>query len=508
MDDQPNVLVLLTDQQRADTVEGDACLTPNLDRLADRGTRFSRCYSPNAVCSPARASLMTGELPHDHGVTHVTHTVPDHQCRFQDDLPTWGERLAAAGYDTGYVGKWHVDHGNDPGEHGFEFALGYGTERFERAFEEYRAENDLPSPPGSGASDGGDPDVDRYAPADGEVDDRGLDLSYTLRSEGYDDFTLYGTHDRPVEADRDHYAYTRGCEFVRDQASGDDPWCLTVSTFGPHDPYIVPREYYDRYDPAAIDPPPNYDDAMADRPELYRLQQSAFDGMDWRHVAEATACYYAYCTFLDEGVGRILDALAETGQREETVVVFASDHGDLLGAHRLFLKGMNAFEEAYRVPLVVDHPDGEGEDREDVVQSLDLAPTLCEVGGAAPMDCFATSLVPFLTGDRPEGHENEAYAECFGGRYLWTHRVVWGDRYKYVFNGGATDELYDLERDPAERDNLVGRPEYREVHERMAERMWEICEETGDETLANAHYPTLRYAPVGPAGRPTDGNAE
>jgi len=118
---RPNVLVVHTDQQRADTLAPQsACRTPACDRLADRGVWFDRCYAPNSVCSPSRASFTTGQLPHTHGMTHVSHSVPDYQARFRATLPTWSERLQSAGYHTGYVGKWHVERESGPSGFGFD----------------------------------------------------------------------------------------------------------------------------------------------------------------------------------------------------------------------------------------------------------------------------------------------------------------------------------------------------------------------------------------------------
>jgi arylsulfatase A-like enzyme len=499
---RPNVLVLLTDQQRGDTLGPDApCATPNLGRVADAGVRFDRCYSPNTVCSPSRASLMTGELPHTHGMTHVSHTVPSHQARFQAGLPTWSERLQDAGYETGYVGKWHVERESGPSGFGFEFDRHYGSDAFAEAFERYREERDLRDAfEFEGEVAGSGPD-DEYRPADGSVDDRNLDLSYVLRDEGYEDQFVYGTHAGPVEARRDHYAYELGREFIRDAAGQEDPWCLVVSTFGPHDPFVVPPEYYERYDPDEVELPESFDDDLSDRPTVYERMQSVWEAMDRSRFRELTACYYAYCTYLDERVGDLVDALEETGQRSETVVVFTSDHGDQLGAHGLVLKGAPAFEESYRVPLVVSHPDGpDGAVCGELVQSLDLAPTLVDLADADGLDCYGRSVAPTVRGDATGTDREVAVAEYVGQRYYWTHRVLWRDGDKFVFNPSGVDELYDLEADPHETTNLAvdPDPESRCRLESMARRLFREVRETGDETLANTDYPTLRYAPVGP----------
>ena len=498
----PNVLVLMTDQQRAETLDPDSpCETPNLDRIADRGVRFSRCYAPNPVCSPSRASLMTGELPHTHGMTQVAHTVPSTQARFRDDLPTWSERLHENGYETGFIGKWHVDRESGPAGFGFDTDYHYDSEAFDRAHRRYLDEQDIDTDYHFSGNVSRAGETDEYRPADGTIDDRNLDLSYVLRDEGYADKLVYGTYPGEGNAHRDHFAYEQACKFVREQAADPEPWCLTVSTYGPHDPFVVPTEYYERYNPDEIDLPESFDDDLSDRPAVYERMRSVWEGMDERHFREAIACYYAYCTYLDDCVEHLLDALVDTGQREETIVVVTSDHGDQLGGHRLLLKGAPAFEESYRVPLVVAHPDGpDGVVCDDLVQSLDLAPTLAELTGSASLECYGQSFAPTVLGETSGTSRDVAVAEFSGQRYYWTHRILWDGRYKFVFNPCGVDELYDLDMGPHETTNLAADPdaETKALIESMMQRLWRELRASGDETLTSSDYPTLRYAPVGP----------
>lgn len=472
---RPNILVLMTDQQRADTLDADSpCLTPNLDALAARGTRFSRCYTPSPICSPARASLFTGLLPHSHGMVDVTHAVPSYRADLQPDLPTWSNGLHDLGYRTGYFGKWHVERSGQLERYGFD------------EYEVYPQERSFGAVRGSGML----PPETRFG------------LRHDVRHPGYRDLLLYGTHDQPVEATMEHYVYSRGASFVEAAAGQDQPWCLMVSTHAPHEPYVVPESYYRRYDPATLSPPASFTDDLADRPGIYRRQQDVWRDLPWERFAEATACYYAYCSLVDDQVGRLLRTLADTGQADDTVVVMTSDHGDLMGAHRLLLKGFPAFEEVYRVPLVVAGPGlAAGVTSDDIVQLHDLAPTLVELAGGEPFDCHGRSLVPQLTG--AGGGRGEAYAEFHGQRFSATQRVVWDERYKYVFNGFDYDELYDLTTDPHELTNLAHSPSHRHVSQRLCARMFEIARETADHTLHEAEDGTYRYAPIGPRGTAT-----
>lgn len=469
---QPNLLFLMSDQQRADTIESATlCQTPHLDSLATQGTRFARCYAPNPICSPTRASLMTGLLPHSHGMVDCTHTVDTYRARLKDDLPFWSRTLQAAGYRTAYFGKWHIERSNQLENFGFDV-----YEVDDAGYRRYRRELGL------------------------AAQERTMQTQYAVRQKGYRDFLLYSVGDEPVEATHEYYLYSRGIEFLKQvaQEADDRPWALFISTKGPHDPYCVPQAYYKRYSPADIPRPASFADDLSDRPAIYRRIQQVWQRMEWPQFAQATACYYAFCSLIDDQVGRILETLADLEQEEETLVIYTSDHGDYMGAHRLMLKGVPAFEEAYRVPLLMAGPGvPAGRTVDEIVSLIDLAPTLVGLTTGDDFPCQGRSMLPLLQADTPDW-TSEAYAECHGQRFFYTQRVVWQDHYKYVFNGFDEDELYDLAADPHEMNNLIHRTGQRRRIEDMAARMWEIIRETDDFNMHQAQYGMFRFAPVGP----------
>lgn len=462
----PNLLFLITDQQQAATVaSGSPCLTPNLDALAACGTQFSRCYAPNPICSPSRASLMTGLLPHSHGMVDVTHAVPPYRAELQPALPMWPQMLQAAGYRTAYYGKWHVGRTNRLEPFGFD-----------------------------------DYDVDGYHLLQGLVERPGpMRPRGVVRQPGYRDFLLYGVVDEPVEATPEWTLYQDGVHFLRAVAQRPgQPWALFLSSEAPHDPYIAPRGYYERYNPVTLPPPASFDDGLAGRPAIYRRIQRVWQELGWAQAAEATACYYALCSLLDDLIGGLLTELTALGLAENTVVVFTSDHGDYLGAHRLFLKGIPAFEEAYRVPLLLAGPGiPAGQQMDQVVSLLDLPPTLTELLLGRPFSGQGRSLTPLLAG-HAAAWPNEAYAEMQGQRFAYQQRIVWQENWKYVFNTFDEDELYDLATDPHELHNLAADPGQRAVLEAMARRLWRWVAETGDDNMLKAQYGMFRFAPVGP----------
>lgn len=476
---RPNVLLLMADQQRGDTLDpGSACQTPNLDRLTRSGVRFARAHTTNAVCSPSRASLFTGLYPSRHGMVDCTHSVPPDRADLRPGLPFWSQRLHEAGYTGAYFGKWHVERSGDLGRYGFgEFFINQGPQDAA----EYGA----------------------YRRRYGLGPERALALRRAVRQPGYRDLLLYGVSDEPPEAAQPSFIYSKGTDFIRRRAAAGGPWFCVVSTHEPHDPYVAPRHCFERYRPGDLPLPATYHDDLQHKPGIQRRLRTI-----WQDLAprEVIACYYANCNFVDEQVGRILQALEETGQLDDTVILYTADHGDLLGDHGLFFKGAPAYEAVYNVPLIVAGPGvtDPGRTSEALVSLVDLAPTIASLTGTRSIeDADGRSLVPLLehrAADLEESPWADGYAEFHGQRFFFTQRIVWQGRHKYVFNGFDVDELYDLSADPHEVTNLAADPAHRPLLEAMAARMWRRARALGDVHLLGAHYAMFRLAPVGPLG--------
>lgn len=470
-----NILFLMTDQQQAATVDpGSPCLTPNLARLSERSVRFTRAYTINSICSPARASLYTGLLPSQHGMVDCTHTVPDFRARFRDELPMWSRSLKDAGYRMGHFGKWHVERSMKLENFGYD-------EYCFRGSQEYKDHQRSFFP------DGKPPVLKRQ----------------DVVQPGYDPFGVSRVWDLPDEAMEPHFLYSKGMDFIRRAAhDSEQPWCTFVSLIEPHDAYDCTREIYDRYRDVKIPKPASFDDALTDRPNIYRRAQSVWDEFAWEDFEEATRCYYGACTMIDNQVGRILDVLDQTGQRENTIIVFTADHGDQMGAHRLLLKGVPAFEESYNIPLIVCHPGMTDRGRVcgEYVNTCDLCPTLLEMADLRAFpNSQGRSIMPLLRGEKPVDWPNGTYAEFHGQRFFYTQRTVWEGDWKFVFNGFDYDELYDLKNDPHEMRNLAGDPKHRERAQHLAQVMWRRIEEVGDFNMRKAQYGMFRFAPLGPA---------
>lgn len=475
----PNILLFIPDAMQAQVTRPDhPCRTPNFDQVAQRGIRFERAYTCTPVCSPARASMLTGLLPHNHGVLQVEHCTDDDQSVLRREHPHWAHRLSAAGYRTGYFGKWHVERTNRLEDFGWQVNGCDATSAF----------RDL----GAGAAN----EHELVKPAD-RVDVRG--------PEGYNDTMWYGVTDVPAEG-RPFGRITNMAMGYLDQVTRDsEPWACVVSFSEPNTPVVAGRSMWRTYDPKAIALPENFRDQLEDRPGLYRRQRrvlASYSEDQWRGLR---ACYYALVSEIDAQVGRILDQLRAAGQLDNTIVIIMSDHGRYLGAHGFDAHNFGAFEEAYNIPLIVAGP-GIATDHttEARVNIHDLCPTLLELAGAKPIpNLDAKSFAPLLADPVAQAkHFQQAYGESHGVRLTLTQRIVWDGHWKFIYNGFDEDELYDLAADPHEMTNLAQRPEHAATIRRLTTVMWQYVNRTRDRALLGTHYQPMRMAAVGPnAGR-------
>ena len=476
MSDRPNILIFLPDGMQAQVMRpGHDCLTPNFDRLAGRGVRFTRAHTVLPTCSPARASLMTGLLPHNHGVLQVEHCADDDQCVLRTQYPHWAQRLREAGYRTGYFGKWHVERTNRLEDFGWE-VNGCDAGAAFRAL-------------GEGV-----------ASTEALLDEHSLAV-YKTGPEGYNRVLHYGVTDVPPE--QRSFALTVGMarQFLDEALEGDRPWACCVSTPEPNVPLIAGREAFARYDVGTIGLPESLRDTFEDSPAFYCRQREIFQGISDHQWRESRAVYYALITELDAQFGGILDRIEAAGQLEHTVVIVMSDHGRYMGAHGFDAHNYGAFEEAYNIPLIVSGPGmAQGVETDALVSIADIGPTLLELAGAEPIDVpDSRSFAPLLTNPAAGASAfDTGYAEFYGTRFLMTQRVLWRGPWKFVFNGFDYDELYNLDEDPHELRNLGGNPAYRGVMRDMMSKAWRMMHDTDDRALLETHYSPMRFAAVGP----------
>lgn len=451
----PSVLLVLTDQERYDLTAPDSVVeTPNIDRLREEGMAFERAYTPISICSSARASLLTGLYPHNHGMLNNCHEADAIQPNLPEELPTFGELLSEGGYETTYVGKWHV--GRDQGPEEFGFSYFGGTDPHHDAglagdFEEYR-------------------------------EDLGIEVGEeSLANRIYTDTgTLVAATDPvPVEATRAYYIAERTIERLE---SLETPFFHRTDFLGPHHPYVVPEPYASMYDPERISPPESYRETFDGKPRVHEqyLDYRGVRGFDWETWSEAIAKYWGFLSLIDDQIGRILDAVEEV---ENLCTVHASDHGDFTGGHRQFNKGPLMYEDTYRIPLQIRWPDEieAGSVCREFVSLHDLMPTFLDLGGVEIPDVDGRSIRPLLEGRVPDDWPDSHFAQYHGDEFgLYSQRMLRTQRFKYVHNAPDRNELYDLAEDPHELGNLIDHPGYADVRADLETRLVERMRATGD----------------------------
>ena len=488
-----NVLWICADQQRYDTLGcyGNKFVkTPNLDRLAGMGARFERAYTQSPVCAPSRASFLTGRYPRTCGVRQNGQDISG-----SETLVT--KLFADAGYMCGLAGKLHlsacgrnackiIEPRIDDGYHYFKWS---------------------------------------HHPAGINKNNNWPMNDYTmwLSSKGAKFETLNRDDCKYVQVGMDENLHqSKWCvdmalECIQSAKNYDLPWFFSMNLFDPHHPFDPPAEYLERYLDMLDDIPlPNYTEGELDSKPVFQKkdQGGAYDtpgnypypSMSQKDHRMLRAAYWAMIDLLDVQMGRLFDYLESTGQFENTLIIFTSDHGESLGDHGMYLKGPYFYDCNVRVPLIISCPSliKPGMVSPALVELVDLAPTLCEAAGiTADTGMQGRSLWPMLTGNAPaDSHRGSVYCEYYNANI--NHRdplafttMVRDDRYKLVRvhdrdkhdrdkkdkkdkKQSAVCELYDLESDPSETFNQADNPEYAAVKMRMLELMCDRMAETCD----------------------------
>ncbi|TDD71222.1 DUF4976 domain-containing protein [Jiangella aurantiaca] len=472
-----NVLFLMTDQHRADTIGAygnPIATTPAIDELARTGTRFDRWYTPTAICTPARASLLTGQAPFRHRVL-ANH---ERNVGYLEDLPdgtfTFAEALRDHGYNTGLVGKWHAGTEKNAAVFGFDGPdlPGWHNPVTNQDYLEYLREHDLPP----------------Y-----EISDR---IRGTLPNGGPGNLLAARLH-QPVAATFEYYLATRTIELLEryadDAARQATPFFLQLSFFGPHLPYIVPDAYFDLVDPDVVPLPRSIAETFAGKPPVQRNYSAhwTFDTMPIEATRKLIAVYWGYVTLIDQQIGRVMDAMERLGLVDDTAVFFTSDHGEFTGSHRLHDKGPAMYEDIYRTPGIIRIPGApQGQVRTEFVSLLDCTATILDIAGIDTSPAIdSRSLVPFVEG-RDVPWPDDIVCEFHGHHFPYPQRMLREDRFKLVVNPDSTNELYDLATDPDELLNVYVHPEMTDVRLRMMQRLYQVLRDRGDNFY---HWMTTMY---------------
>jgi choline-sulfatase len=445
----PNILLVMADQLipfLTGAYGHPVVQTPNLDRLAEQGIRFDAAYSPCPVCAPARAALMTGRYVSSIGAF-------DNGAALSCEEPTFAHYLALAGYDTVLTGKMHFI-GPDQ-LHGFRRRFTTNIYAADFALTPTRGIDNQTSK--------------RHALS---YVGEGIKVGHWNQCLSYDE----ETHLRALE-----YLHAKGIERKSARARGESaaPFFLCVSYHHPHEPFWPPQELWDLYDGLEIEVPTfpeNLEETWSTLDKWLNTYHGVAKAKNLREPASmrrVRRAYYALVTYIDLKVGQLLDALEENGFDEDTVVVFTSDHGDML-LERGMVQKRAFYEWSARVPLLFRFPDGwqQGTVRPEPVSLIDLFPTFSDLAGVREEERLhvdGQSLIGLLDGSDAqervafsEYHSQGSHAPCF---------MVREGQYKYVLIHGYGSQLFDLEADPGEWHNLSGRPGYKEIETQLQGRI-------------------------------------
>lgn len=434
---QPNVVFVLTDQWRAQAFgyAGDPnAHTPNIDALAAESVNFRNAVSGFPVCSPYRASLLTGQYAVKHGLL-----VNDVELR--PNGPTLGESFQKAGYRTGYIGKWHV-HGSPDGKFGRRLAYIPKESRF--GFDYWK------------------------------VCECTHDYNRSLYFDGNDSTPHYWNGYDAVAQTQD------ACDFIRNNAKVSDPYFLLLSLGPPHDPYgTAPNQFATMYADRKIQLRPNVPTEQAEQ------------------AIKDLRGYYAHIAALDECVSNVKKSVDASGVAEDTIFVFASDHGDMLQSQGLPRKQF-PWDESIRVPFMIRYPREFGRRKRELISPIDapdIMPTLLGLAGLkSPESVQGVDYSAVMRGSRKESPDPAALLNLPASfsvirrHGVAEYRGLRTLRHTYVRSIHGPWLLYDNNADPYQKQNLANNPQYRSVQSMLERRLDEKLKSVGDEFLPGARY--------------------
>jgi uncharacterized sulfatase len=475
---KPNILLITSDQQYWSTLGflNPKISTPNLDRLAHEGTNFSRAYCPNPTCTPTRASIITGQYPSWHGAWTLG-------TKLREDAPTIGDELTRGGYDTTLVGKAHFQQTISTPEYpSVESGAVLRDLDFWRDFHGpwYGFQNI---------------EIARMHADEHHV---GAHYAIWMEENGLQNWRDYFRQwppnpneprreyewDLPAEFHYSTWTAERTIANIERSTQEEKPFFLWSSFHDPHPPYLVPKPWSTMYDPADMEPgvllpgelekmPPHYAMTQQEKPDFSRYFETGFGVhgfsshlRDDEKMRRDMAVYYGMTSFMDQQIGRILDSLDEQGISENTLVVFSTDHGHYMGQHGLNAKGAFHYEDVLKLPFLVRWPDlVPANAHSDALQSLvDLAPTFLNAAELpAPGRMQGVNQLPVWRGEKDEARD-EVIVE-FRHEPTTVHLRTYIDkRYKMtVYRDQDYGELFDLQEDSEERNNLWDDPEYSQL---------------------------------------------
>ncbi|NVM55065.1 MAG: sulfatase-like hydrolase/transferase [Candidatus Helarchaeota archaeon] len=487
MSQKPNIILLLNDHQayygHGEMAGGPKILRPSFERLAAEGVEFIRAYTACPLCGPARRSILTGLFPHNHG-----EIVNDTNHKY--DRITYLEKLAEDGYENYYYGKWHA--GRKTAHYfnceGFSYPS-YNNPYTKSEYNEYLEKNNLPPFEVQIQRSFWEPGRKYYFLPDVKEGALYKPKSYWCAEHAT------GIMTTPKETHEAFFLASLACNKLKDivKSGSKKPFHLRVDFWGPHQPYFATQEFLDMYNPNDIPEYPSFRDDLKSKPEVYKFDTNYPlskmrkilypNPLPWSEWQKVIALNYAQQTLIDEAGGLILETLEDLELAENTIVVWSADHGDALACHGgHFDKAFYMPEEMVRIPMAIRYPNmiKPGQKSGKLVSNIDIAPTFLDVAGTSFGDSIdGESLLPVCLGNDNNWRE-ELMVQTHGHLIPHLGRLVVTDRYKYVWNEGDMDELYDLKEDPFEMKNLSKIEKYSKVLLDMKNRLKIVRKKSGD----------------------------
>lgn len=443
MINKPNILFITTDQQNCSTLGcygGQVVESPNIDRLANEGVLLTHAYVTCPLCVPSRGSIMSGRYPH---VTKIMVNDDGRAINYPQEISGLSDVLNANGYDCAYFGKWHLGNDELP-QHGFNA----GWQTFLReSYEDWLIE--------------------------------------TNQFQFPDPLTAHRRAIVPEELAHDTYVANTSAKFITERKSSK-PFALWCALRAPHDPYVGP--YTNRYSPETVVLPISIEDTLKGKPTAQknnwskRYQLVVENIQQKEDFKDVIARYWGLSYFVDTNVGRVLKALKEAGLEDDTIVVFHSDHGDMMGEHNMITKGPYMYEATNRVPFIIRYPRKipQGLKMNGLFSLVDIAPTILELAGIEHKEKFDGISAADAIITAQEEFREAVFAEMY--EVLDQRSVIFSVRtkeWKYNMYLGDQDELYDMKNDPYEMNNLAEKERYVKLVKEMQGLIINWMQDTG-----------------------------
>lgn len=478
-----NVVFIMTDQQPSSTL---GCYgnplnpTPNLDRLARTGMRFSNFHISAFPCSPSRASMLTGLYPQKHGV--ITNNIP-----LEDKIPSLGFIMRDSGRDTGYFGKGHLKghmYRNMPWRKPFNGSWFWNRIPDEQEYKFEQVEGGLGEDHpqlGFATWAGGWKNYHDYL--------RSVGLGDLLRER-----PIPGNHNDLPNTGRDEHRYSllpeehhmasffaqEAVEFIRSQHEKNQPFGMVLSFYGPHLPVAPPRPWDEKYSLDQCPLPPNHHDALEKKPIEQKNNAVCYMLPNWEEsqFRDYIRRYYGYCAYIDKQIGRVLDTLTECGLDDNTIVIFTSDHGDMIAAHGFIYKmDTCCYQELANVPFIIRVPGltERGAVSRSLVESVDILPTLIDLLGLPGLKGLHGNSFRKILSDPNTSFRDRVFIHWNGPSF-----ITFDGRWKYALHTRSKiDELYDLKEDPGEMKNLAQEAKFTEILKKKRQEIFSWLQETG-----------------------------